>query len=158
MRVAHMRALGAVLMALALITACKSKETSAAAGDTTSGAAGRVVVLRPFHGDPQQAKQGRQLFINYNCYGCHGGLAGGAMGPSLRDTTWKYGGTDSAIVASIRDGRPGGMPAWGGTIPDTSITRLLVYIRSLRTSAEPTFFFSPNDTTTHADLSLSASP
>jgi mono/diheme cytochrome c family protein len=158
MRVAHMRALGAVLTALALITACKSKETSAAAGDTTSAAGGGGVALRPFHGDPQQAKQGRQLFINYNCYGCHGGLAGGAMGPSLRDTTWKYGRTDSAIVASIRDGRPGGMPSWRSTIPDTGIARLLVYIRSLRTSAEPTFFFSPNDTTTHADLRVSTSP
>jgi mono/diheme cytochrome c family protein len=157
MRVAHMRggALGAVLAVLALITACKSKEKPAGAeGATTTGG----VALRPFHGDPQQAKQGRQLFIDYNCYGCHGGLAGGAMGPSLRDTAWKYGGTDSAIVASIRDGRPAGMPKWAGTIPDTGLTRLLVYIRSLRTTAEPTFFFSPNDTTTHADLTVRASP
>jgi cytochrome c oxidase cbb3-type subunit 3 len=80
------------------------------------------------------------------------------MGPSLRDTIWKYGGTDSAIVASIRQGRPAGMPKWAGIVPDTGIARMLVYIRSLRTSAEPTFFFSPNDTTTHADLRALASP
>jgi mono/diheme cytochrome c family protein len=153
-----MRALGAVLTALALMMACKSKEAPAGAGGTTAAAGGSGVALRPFTGDPQLAKQGRQLFINYNCYGCHGGLAGGAMGPSLRDTIWKFGGTDSAIVSSIRDGRPAGMPSWAGTIPDTGMARLLVYIRSLRTSAEPTFFFSPTDTTTHADLQASASP
>jgi mono/diheme cytochrome c family protein len=159
MQVAQMRggALGAVVIALALISACTSKETPAAGG-TTSASSGGGTALRPFHGDRQLAIQGRQLFINYNCYGCHGGLAGGAMGPSLRDTTWKYGGTDSAIVSSMRDGRPAGMPSWGGTIPDTGFTKLLTYIRSLRTSAEPTFFFSPTDTTTHADLGVAASP
>jgi mono/diheme cytochrome c family protein len=153
MQVAHMRVPGAVLVALALITACKTRENAA---DTASAAGG--VALRPFHGDPQQAVQGRQMFITFNCYGCHGGLAGGAMGPSLRDTIWKYGGTDSAITASIRDGRPAGMPKWAGTIPDTGFARLIVYIRSLRTSAEPTFFFSPTDTTTHADVQLITHP
>jgi mono/diheme cytochrome c family protein len=164
MRATHMRAIGAVLTALASVTACKARDTgaggggsSASAGGTTS-ASGEVVALRPFTGDPHQAVQGRQLFITYNCYGCHGGLAGGAMGPSLRDTTWKYGGTDSALTASIRDGRPGGMPSWARLIPDTGIARLVVYIHSLRTSAEPTFFFSPTDTTTHADLRASAAP
>jgi mono/diheme cytochrome c family protein len=155
MRVAHMRALGAGLATLALVTGCKSRER-ADAGVTASGTDG--VAMRPFHGDPQQAQQGRQIFITFNCYGCHGGLAGGAMGPSLRDTAWKYGGTDAAITASIRDGRPAGMPRWAGILPDTGIARLLVYIRSLRTTAEPTFFFSPTDTTTHADLRVSASP
>jgi cytochrome c oxidase cbb3-type subunit 3 len=161
-----MRAIGAVLTALALVTACKAKETAAGAGGSASAGAGNAasttggggIALRPFTGDPQQAVQGRQIFITYNCYGCHGGLAGGAMGPSLRDTTWKYGGTDSAITASIRDGRPAGMPAWGRMIPDTGMTRLVTYIHSLRTSAEPTFFFSPTDTTTHADLRMSAGP
>jgi cytochrome c oxidase cbb3-type subunit 3 len=154
-----MRALGAVLTALALITACKTRERPAGGGDSTAPVGGgEGVALRPFHGDLQQAKQGRQIFLTFNCYGCHGGLAGGAMGPSLRDTAWKYGGTDSAIVASIRDGRPAGMPKWAGTIPDTGIARLLVYIRSLRTTAEPTFFFSPTDTTTHADLTVKANP
>jgi mono/diheme cytochrome c family protein len=151
-----MRAFGAVLAALAPISACELRETPARAGDTTSARGG--VALRPFHGDPRLAKQGRQLFIEYNCYGCHGGLAGGAMGPSLRDTAWRYGGTDSAIFASIRDGRPAGMNKWAGVIPDSGIARLVVYIRSLRTSAEPTFFFSPDDTTTRADLTVSASP
>jgi len=105
--------------------------------------------MRTFNGNRDDAVAGRQLFIKYNCYGCHGGLAGGAMGPSLRDDEWKYGGTDSAIASSVANGRPAGMPAWKGKIPDADMGKLLVYIRSLRTPEEPTFFFAVNDTTTH---------
>jgi cytochrome c oxidase cbb3-type subunit 3 len=150
MRSSHRRKSGlaaAVLLALAL-GACRARERQGAAatgGDTSSSvsnAAGvESVALRPFHGDPRQARVGRTTFIEYNCYGCHGGLAGGGMGPSLRDTVWKYGGTDTAIQMSIRDGRPMGMPAWKPMLADSQIRNLVTYIRSLRTSAEPKFFF-----------------
>ena len=93
-------------------------------------------------GDEKLALEGRQLFLSHNCYGCHGGLAGGAMGPSLRDTTWKYGGSDSLIYRTIHDGRPMGMPAWGGAFSDAQIKALVSYIHSLRTKAEPQFFFA----------------
>jgi mono/diheme cytochrome c family protein len=152
MRVAHTLALeAACVAALTLMSACQSKER-ATASDTSAahgGTAGGTVALRTFNGDPQAARLGRQHFLTFNCYGCHGGLAGGAMGPSLRDDAWKYGGTDSAIFASIRDGRPAGMPKWAGMIPDSAMRQLVVYIRSMRSPAEPTFFFSMNDTTTH---------
>jgi cytochrome c oxidase cbb3-type subunit 3 len=137
----------AVILALAL-GACRARERqegAASGGDTSSSGSNAVgvesVALRPFHGDPRQAQAGRTTFIEYNCYGCHGGLAGGAMGPSLRDTVWKYGGTDSAISMSIRDGRPMGMPTWKPMLADSQIQNLVTYIRSLRTSAEPKFFF-----------------
>lgn len=143
--------LGPMVCAVALVVGCSKSEKRSAAGDT-AGAAGTPVggttnvAMRAFHGDEAVARQGRELFIRFNCYGCHGGLAGGAMGPSLRDTTWKYGGTDSAIFSTIHDGRPGGMPTWGGTLSKDQIATLIVYIRSLRTSAEPTFFWA-SDTT-----------
>jgi cbb3-type cytochrome c oxidase subunit III len=79
--------------------------------------------------------------VEYNCYGCHGGLAGGAMGPSLRDTVWKFGGTDAQIQATINEGRPYGMPAWGKTLSDAQVKDIIAYIRSMRTTAEPKFFF-----------------
>ena len=97
--------------------------------------------VRPFTGDPHVARQGRLLFLRFNCYGCHGGLAGGGMGPSLRDTSWKYGGTDEAIYKTIHDGRPFGMPTWGSTLTPDQIKTLVVYIKSLRTPAEPKFFW-----------------
>jgi hypothetical protein len=103
---------------------------------------------RNFAGDKKLAVQGRELFIANNCYGCHGGLAGGAMGPSLRDTTWTYGGSDSLIYHSIHDGRPLGMPSWAGRLDDRQIGALIQYIRSLRTRDEPQFFFAQGGDTT----------
>lgn len=108
------------------------------------------VAMRSFNGDRQAAVAGRQAFLKYNCYGCHGGLAGGAMGPSLRDDEWKYGGTDSAIVLTLHQGRPGGMPAWKGVASEQEIKNMVTYIRSMRSSQEPTWFFSPTDTPTKA--------
>lgn len=146
MRLAKRMILGvgsAALVALAL-GACKAKENQATAGATGEGGSASGVAnvaFHPFTGDPAQAQRGRYLFVEYNCYGCHGGLAGGAMGPSLRDTTWKFGGTDAQIEASIRDGRPNGMPAWGTTLSDAQVKDILAYIRSMRTTAEPKFFF-----------------
>jgi cytochrome c oxidase cbb3-type subunit 3 len=81
------------------------------------------------------------LFLQNNCYGCHGGLAGGGMGPSLRDTVWKFGGSDSAIYRSIHDGRPMGMPTWGKSLSPSDMKTLVVYIKSLRSTAEPKLFF-----------------
>ena len=102
--------------------------------------------------------QGRELFIEYNCYGCHGGLAGGAMGPSLRDTTWKYGGSDSLIYHSIHDGRPMGMPPWAGRLNDRQIGAIIEYIHSLRTKSEPQFFFAQGGDTTAAPAANAAPP
>lgn len=166
-----MRRSAAVTAALFAIAACKPSNAArtgadstgatgaaAAGGGTTASSGGeasgsqyqnvQLAALRPFNGDKQTAIEGRQLFLKYNCYGCHGGLAGGAMGPSLRDSVWKFGGTDDQIRATILQGRPAGMPAWKGVIPDSDISKIIVYIHSLRTSAEPTFFFAANDTTT----------
>jgi cytochrome c553 len=113
---------------------------------------------RNFAGDKKLAVQGRELFIANNCYGCHGGLAGGAMGPSLRDTTWKYGGTDSLIYRSIHDGRPMGMPPWAGRLDDRQIGALIQYIRSLRTRDEPQFFFAQGGDTAAAPAANAAPP
>ena len=91
----------------------------------------------PYANDPSAAATGRQLFLRYNCYGCHGGRAGGGMGPSLRDSVWSYGSSDTQLFATISEGRPVGMPAWGGRIPEDQIWQLISYIRSLRTPLEP---------------------
>lgn len=113
---------------------------------------------RTFSGDEKLAVQGRQLFIENNCYGCHGGLAGGAMGPSLRDTTWKFGGSDSSIYHSIHDGRPMGMPPWAGRLNDRQIGAIIEYIHSIRTKAEPQFFFAQGGDTTAAPAASAAPP
>lgn len=152
-RITRNTLMGALGAATVVLSAAACNKERGARADTTAGAAAsdtsqetgpaKIAGIEPreFKGDVNMAKAGRALFIRYNCYGCHGGLAGGAMGPSLRDTTWKFGGRDPEIHASIKDGRPAGMPKWAGMLSDQQIDTLVTYIHSLRSSAEPTFFF-----------------
>ena len=91
----------------------------------------------PYANDVAAMAAGRQLFVRMNCYGCHGGRAGGGMGPSLRDVDWLYGGTDAQIFDSIAEGRAHGMPAWGPTLPEDQIWKIVAYVKSLRTPDEP---------------------
>ena len=91
----------------------------------------------PYIHDQVALREGRRLFVWYNCSGCHGGRAGGGMAPSLRDPVWLYGDSDAHIFASIAEGRGNGMPAWGTKIPEDQIWKLVAYIKSLRTPEEP---------------------
>ena len=94
-------------------------------------------LANPYEGDPQAQHAGRQLFVRFNCAGCHGGRAGGGMGPSLRDADWIYGRKPGDIFDSIAQGRAKGMPAWGTRLPQQQIWQLVTYIQSLGTPNEP---------------------
>jgi cytochrome c oxidase cbb3-type subunit 3 len=92
----------------------------------------RWATLRnPFEGNPQRVAEGSKLFIAYNCLDCHGDGGSGAIGPSLQDGRWHFGGTPGDIFQSIYEGRPDGMPSWGGRIPDDQIWRLVAYVETL---------------------------
>lgn len=91
----------------------------------------------PYLNNEIALQDGRRLFDWYNCSGCHGGRAGGGMGPSLRDPVWIYGNRDDQIFDSIAQGRSKGMPAWGTKIPPDQIWKLVAYIKSLGTPQEP---------------------
>ena len=90
----------------------------------------------PYNGDRTAAGEGRQLFVRFNCSGCHGGRAGGGMGPSLRDVDWIFGSTDAQVFSSIAEGRGHGMPAWGVKLNEDQIWKLVAYIKTLRTQNE----------------------
>ncbi len=96
-----------------------------------------VVLANPLEGDANAAKAGAVLFVSYNCMDCHGADGSGAMGPSLADGRWHFGGTPGEIFESIYEGRPDGMPAWGGKISDTDIWRLVSYLRTLEKGKNP---------------------
>jgi cytochrome c oxidase cbb3-type subunit III len=81
--------------------------------------------------------EGRQLFVRFNCSGCHGGRGGGGMGPSLRDADWLYGSRDDQIFSSIVEGRAHGMPSWQPTLTADQMWKLVSYIKSMRTRDEP---------------------
>jgi cytochrome c oxidase cbb3-type subunit 3 len=88
-------------------------------------------LTNPYEGDAQRLAEGAKLYIGYNCIDCHGADGSGFMGPSFQDSRWHYGGSAGEVFQSIYEGRPEGMPAWGGRIGDDQIWRLVAYVRSL---------------------------
>jgi cytochrome c oxidase cbb3-type subunit 3 len=91
----------------------------------------------PYAQDRTAMGEGRQLFVQFNCSGCHGGRAGGGMGPSLRDVDWIYGNRDAQLFSSIAEGRAHGMPSWQTRLTADQTWKLVTYIKSLRTRNEP---------------------
>src|ERR1051326_4819815 len=71
----------------------------------------------PFQQNAYGTAEGKRLFDQFNCTGCHS-HGGGGMGPALMDDTWIYGSEPEIIFAGIVDGWPDGMPAFRGRIPD----------------------------------------
>jgi cytochrome c oxidase cbb3-type subunit 3 len=74
--------------------------------------------------------EGKRLFEWYNCAGCHA-HGGGGMGPPLMDDEWIYGFQPQNIYDTIVEGRPNGMPSFGGHIPTEEVWKIVVYVRSL---------------------------
>ncbi|MEX6506766.1 cytochrome c [Jiella sp. M17.18] len=81
--------------------------------------------------DEAAVQRGMRYFNQMNCIGCHAPNGGGGMGPSLSNSMFIYGKKPENIYLSILQGRPAGMPAWGGMLPDQVIWDLVAYIRSL---------------------------
>ena len=95
------------------------------------GVASPTPVFKNEYEDNAQAiATGKQLFTQMNCYGCHAN-GGGAIGPALMDNKWIYGGQPDQIFATIVEGRPNGMPAFHGKLPDYQVWQLVAYVRSL---------------------------
>ena len=76
------------------------------------------------------ANAGKQLFVQYNCVGCHFN-GGGGIGPALMDAQWTYGDQPENIYDTIVEGRPNGMPSFRAKIPDSQIWQLVAYVRSM---------------------------
>jgi cytochrome c oxidase cbb3-type subunit 3 len=106
-------------------------------GDAAAAAAVTPGAVNPYAGDRTATAEGRQLFVRFNCVGCHGGRAGGGMGPSLRDVDWLYGNRDAQLFSSVAEGRAHGMPSWEPRLTSDQIWKLVTYIKSLRTRNEP---------------------
>lgn len=96
-----------------------------------------------YYDSPDAVAAGARLFAQYNCNGCHSS-GGGGMGPDLMDGSWIYGGRLTQIHQTLVEGRPNGMPAWGGKIPDQQLWQLATYVRSL--SLPATVAAEANDT------------
>lgn len=74
--------------------------------------------------------EGKRLYSAYNCVGCHV-QGGGAIGPALMDSIWIYGSHPQQIYSDIVQGRPNGMPSFGGKLSDYQVWELVAYVRSM---------------------------
>jgi cytochrome c oxidase cbb3-type subunit 3 len=74
--------------------------------------------------------QGKRLYRAYNCSACHAS-GGGSIGPALMDSEWRYGSDPASIFATIMQGRPNGMPSFGGHIPEDQAWMIVAYVRSM---------------------------
>ncbi len=80
----------------------------------TNAVASYVVSQSGTLAPPDQVAAGKKHYDGL-CAACHGadGRGNPALGaPNLFDDAWLYGGNIEAVVASVRDGRAGVMPAW----------------------------------------------
>ena len=84
----------------------------------------------PYSGNAYAVAEGKRLFRQYNCSGCHG-QGGGGIGPALMDAEWIYGSAPDRIYASIVEGRPNGMPAFGDKLGASQVWQLVAHVRSL---------------------------
>lgn len=83
--------------------------------------------------DAQAAESGEAKFGMF-CAACHGQDAKGnfALGaPNLTDDIWLYGGSEEMIKHTLRAGRNGNMPKFGGQLSEEQIHLLAGYVYGL---------------------------
>ena len=99
-----------------------------------------LVVVPPGRAEPLVAGRSSERLYGEYCAGCHGADMRGAKVSSLVDEQWRFGGSDDAILRSLRDGAPSaGMPAFGNAMTEAELRSLVVYIReTARRTKEPT--------------------
>jgi cytochrome c oxidase cbb3-type subunit 3 len=130
-----------------LLVACGSVAAPAVTGRPASGVGVGVAVrttdliagpardssqvTNPYEGDQIALAEGERLYGWFNCAGCHGARGGGGIGPPFADAEWIYGGEPQNVFQSVVQGRPAGMPAFGGQIPDEQVWKIVAFVRSL---------------------------
>jgi cytochrome c oxidase cbb3-type subunit 3 len=173
-RLTRTRRIGLALLLMAVPAGCEREarrynDLPASANRET---AVRVTALEP--GSPQQQAtvkspyqenawgigEGKRLYSAFNCAPCHGVNGGGAIGPALIDDKWIYGGNADQIYATISQGRPDGMPSFGGRITDQQAWQLVAYIESMSGNVPKDAAPSRNDDmqTTKPELRKKAEP
>ncbi len=120
--------------AAVLLAATGARAQGPAPSDSALASAAKPApgsIKNPYTGKPDAIAQGKSIWFKMSCYGCHGTMGGGGMGPNLTDAEWKYGGDDTSVFTTIKWGRSGGMPAWGTKLSDDDILHVMTYVRSL---------------------------
>ncbi len=89
--------------------------------------------LNPYVGNPDAIKEGRKLYLESGCSGCHGVMGGGGMGVPLLDDVWKFGSDDETLFKLITGQIPEGtMPkVFRDVLSDEQVWKIIAYVRSL---------------------------
>ena len=113
--------------ALALPPGVACNNTPAAASNS-----GTPKKLNPCMGIPEAIAEGRTIWNQTGCSGCHG-MGGGGMGPSVMDDLWKFGGGDETLFKLIKGTYPGQtMPnVFGMLLKDEHVWKILAWVRSI---------------------------
>jgi cytochrome c oxidase cbb3-type subunit 3 len=88
----------------------------------------------PYENNAYAIAEGKRLYAQLNCVGCHA-HGGGGMGPPLMDDKWIYGYEAANIYQTIVEGRPNGMPAFRNRIADQQVWMLVAYVQSMSGNA-----------------------
>lgn len=136
--------LGPAVLLLAATAGCEREDRQFRNWPPAAGAATTVresalqpgpptpdVAVRVEYGDNAWAvSEGKRLYNQFNCSGCHF-QGGGGIGPPLMDSEWIYGSQPENIFETIVEGRPNGMPSFRGRLSNDQVWKLVYYVRSM---------------------------
>ena len=88
--------------------------------------------LNPFTGNADMAAEGRTLYFQVGCQGCHGGGGGGGMATSVIDDAWTFGSDDDVLFRLVKGEIPEQtMPTVYSVLEDDEVWKILSFIRSV---------------------------
>lgn len=73
---------------------------------------------------------GEKLYASH-CAACHGAQGKGGIGPDLTLASYTYGRSMEAVIESIRNGRPAGMPGFGNQLSGAESESLAAFVLAL---------------------------
>ena len=132
----------ALVLGLALAGCPREKRSFQTLSADDPRAPARLVPLQPgpttredtlhpeYESNGWAVSQGKTLYNQFNCSGCHF-QGGGGIGPPLMDAQWIYGSEPENIYETIVEGRPNGMPSFKGRLGNDQVWQLVAYVRSM---------------------------
>lgn len=92
-----------------------------------------------YHQDAAIIGNGKIIFENNNCGGCHRADGGGnSIGPNLADDYWLHGGETKNVFLTIKNGVvEKGMPAWGKSMSAQDVRDVTFFVMSLQGTNPP---------------------
>ena len=100
----------------------EQKEKSVAPGKAAEPKSGDVAAY---------IASGKKIYTE-RCVACHGADAKGGIGPDLTRADYKFGKTEAAMLESVSNGRPGGMPGFGKELGHEQLEGVIKYLLSLK--------------------------